>query len=408
VILLGQKGSIDETLNYDIKSTKAAINFLYDRIYDYLSLDAKNMFVAISLLTTEDDLTNLIEKLRFILNKEDKEEEFQSALNELIKLKIIELIDKDFFKVYSTEIYRLMKKYYENKGAEYEGNITNRFQLISSDKSTDTEWALLENADASRIVSSEEVIENKYRYILNREQCPENVKIKAIINFSSYLVTHKNKTEKAIKLYGDYYHQFDRNHHYIKHYSRYCWAEGSDENRVKSIEILQNFLLSKTKIDTEDYLEILGLLMIYSTVTLVREREDLKENLRYGDLTKKQYDIEYNSQKDRFKELFKYPGQKLYRLIKEQNLLEMKASPRHSSLEGLNHFVEICMRNVNMDLAKEVCEFVVSTLPQNFHKPFIFKLSKIYAIENPKKKIDPYKKVQSEFGAKLKDALLNK
>ena len=74
---------------------------------------------------------------------------------------------------------------------------------------------------------------------------------------------------------------------------------------MKSIEILQNFLLSKTKIDTEDYLEILGLLMIYSTVTLVREREDLKENLRYGDLTKKQYDIEYNSQKDRFKELFK-------------------------------------------------------------------------------------------------------
>jgi hypothetical protein len=67
VVLLGQKGSIEETLNYDIKSTKAAINFLYDRIYDYLSPDAKNMFVAVSLLTTEDDLTNLIEKLRFIL-----------------------------------------------------------------------------------------------------------------------------------------------------------------------------------------------------------------------------------------------------------------------------------------------------------------------------------------------------
>jgi hypothetical protein len=52
-ILLGQKGSLEETIKYDIKSTKEAINFLYDRIYDYLSLDAKNMFVAVSLLTKE-------------------------------------------------------------------------------------------------------------------------------------------------------------------------------------------------------------------------------------------------------------------------------------------------------------------------------------------------------------------
>ncbi|WP_075603131.1 NB-ARC domain-containing protein [Saccharicrinis aurantiacus] len=408
VVLLGQKGSIKETLSYDIRSTKAAINFLYDRIYDYLSADAKNMFVAVSLLTTEDDLTNLIEKLRFILNKEDKEEEFQGALNELIKLKIIELIDKDFFKVYSTDIYRLMKKYYENKGPEYEGNITSRFQLISNSKSLNTEWALLENADSSRIVSSEEVIENKYRYILNREQCPEAIKIKAVVNFSSYLVIHKNKIEKAIKLYDDYYHQFDTNNEYVKHYSRYCWTEGSDEMKAKAVEILQHYFLTKPKIDNDIYIELLGLLMVYSTVLIVREREELKETLRYGDLSRKQYNKIYNTQKDRFKELFKYPGLKLYRLAKEENLVAMNSGHRHSCLEGLFHFVEICMRNVRIDLAKEVCQYVIDVLPQNFQKPFIFKLSKIDAIENPKRKIDPYKKVETEFGLKLKDALLKK
>lgn len=408
VILLGQKGSLSETLSYDIKSTKAAINFLYDRIYDYLSIDAKNMFVAISLLTTEDDLTNLIEKLKFILNKEDKEEDFQSALNELIKLKIIELVDKDFFKVYSVEIYRLMKKYYENKGAEYEGNITNRFQLISSDKSLDTEWALLENADSSRIVSSEEVVENKYRYILNREQCPESVKVKAAINFSTYLVTHKNKIEKAIKVFDDYYHQFDTNSEYVKHYARFCWSEGSDELRSKSLEILQRFFLTRPKIDTQINLEILGSLMVYSTITAIKERDELKEKLRFGDLSKKDYDKIYTSQKDRFKELLKYPGTRLYTIAKEQNLLEMEAAPRHSTLEGLAHFVEICIRNVKLDLAKEVCQFVMDELPQNFQKPFVFKLSKIDAIENPKRKIDPYKKVETEFGAKLKEAILKK
>lgn len=408
VILLGQKGSVSETLNYDIKSTKSAINFLYDRIYDYLSIDAKNMFVAISLLTTEEDLTNLIEKLKFILNKEDKEEDFQSALNELIKLKIIELVDKDFFKVYSVDIYRLMKKYYENKGAEYEGVITNRFQLISSDKSLDTEWALLENADSSRIVSSEEVVENKYRYILNREQCPSEVKVKAAINFSTYLVTHKNKVEKAIKVFEDYYHQFDTNSEYIKNYSRFCWSEGSEEMRSKALDILQHFFLTKPRIDTSIYLEILGSLMVYSTITAIKERDELKEKLRFGDLTKKEYDKIYNIQKERFKELLKYPGKRLYKLAKEQNLFEMEAAPRHSTLEGLSHFVEICIRNVQLDLGKEVCQYVLDVLPQNFQKPFIFKLSKIDAMENPKRKIDPFKKVETDLGAKLKEALLNK
>ena len=408
VILLGQKGSIEETMYYDIKSTKAAINFLYDRIYDYLSLNAKNMFVAISLLTNESELSNLIEKLRFILKKEDKEDEFQSALNELIKLKIIELIDKDFFKVYSIDIYRLMKKYYENKGAEYDADITNKFQLISTDKALDTDWSLLENADSSKIVSTEEVVQNKYRYILNRPQCSINVKVKAAINFSTYLVTHKNKIEKAIKLLDDYYHQFDRNYEYVKHYSRFCWSEGSDEMRFKSIEILQNYFLTKPKIDTPLYLELLGQLMVYSTITLVKEREDIKEKQRFGELSKKEYNLLHSSQKDRFKELLKYPGLRLYNMSKEMNLLEIESSSRHSILEGLYHFVEVCMRNARIDIAKEVCNYVVDNLPQNFQKPFILKLSKIDAIENPDRKIDPLKKANTEFGEKLKNALLKK
>src|SRR5690606_20565068 len=108
-LFIGQKGNLSEALTSEIKSTKEALNFLYDRIYDYLSLNAKNMFLAISLLVDENDLTGLIGNLKFVLNKEDKEEEFQNALNELIKLKIIIVSDKDFYKVYSVEIYRLMK-----------------------------------------------------------------------------------------------------------------------------------------------------------------------------------------------------------------------------------------------------------------------------------------------------------
>lgn len=64
-ILLGQKSNLSEAVKHDIKSTDAAKNFLYDRIYDYLSIDAKNMFLAISLLVNEDDLSGLTDSLNF-------------------------------------------------------------------------------------------------------------------------------------------------------------------------------------------------------------------------------------------------------------------------------------------------------------------------------------------------------
>jgi hypothetical protein len=62
-ILLAQKGSLEETILIDIKSTEEAKNFLYDRIYDYLSKDAKNMFLAINLLVNKEDLTGLLNNL---------------------------------------------------------------------------------------------------------------------------------------------------------------------------------------------------------------------------------------------------------------------------------------------------------------------------------------------------------
>ncbi len=110
-----QSGSINETLLIDIKSLEEARSFLYDRIYDYLSADAKNMFLGINLLVNNDDLTGLITNLKFILNKEDNDVNFDNSMNELIKLRIVERLDEDFFKVYSPEILKLMRVYYEKK-----------------------------------------------------------------------------------------------------------------------------------------------------------------------------------------------------------------------------------------------------------------------------------------------------
>ncbi len=408
-ILLAQKGSLEETLSVDIKSTEEAKNFLYDRIYEYLSHDAKNMFLAINLLVSKDDRSALLDNLKFILNKEEEEEAFDNALNELIKLKIIVIEDKDFFKVYSPEIVKLMRHYYENKGREYHGDITSRFNLINSDESLETDDALLKVADANRLISSESEVENQYRRIIKRESTSDEVRVRAVLNFASYLFSQKSKVDKTIKLFEDYWHWFNRFPDYTIMYSRYCWAEGSAVRRYKAIDILKVYLTTKPKIDEEVYLEILGTLMTYSANVLVNERESLKEQHRFNEISDNKFRILNKEQRDRFSEIFKYPGERLYSMIKKKDLMSVTPKCRSFVLDGLTHFTEVCIRVNKRTIAKEICNKIINDLPTDYHPPFKYKLNKIEFIESKKgnnkdKKFNP-RKGESDLALKLKEAM---
>lgn len=396
-ILTMQLGSLKEATKTNINTTKEAINFLYDRIYEYLSLDAKNMFLAISLITEESDLTGLISNLKFILNKEDKEDEFQASLNELIKLKIINIDDKDFFKVYSLEVYNLMKLYYANKGGEYDGNITNRYNLINSDENTSTEDALLASADAARMVENEAEVENRYRYILNRDKTPFQIKRTALLNYVKYLVTIRGKHYQAIKLFDDYNHIFSKDFDYTINFAPTCWAEGSHENKIKAIQILLNFLsLGPKKLGFEKYLEVLGMLTTYKAILVVNDRDELKTLLRTGEINDGEYSEFYKKQKYELKDILRYPGAKLWGLIKNIDIMTLSPICRNQVLDGLTHLVEICIRNNKFDFGKDICQKILDEMPYNYHNPFIYKMHKIESIIHKDKKGIPTVSLQKK------------
>ncbi|MBV8251862.1 MAG: hypothetical protein JO154_04575 [Chitinophaga sp.] len=377
LIMYALKGSINEALLIDIKSLDEAKKFLYDRIYDYLSLDAKNMFLGINLLVNSDDLTGVIENLKFILNKEDNEELFDNSLNELIKLRIIERIDNDLFKVYSPEILKLMRVYYENKGREYDGDITNRFNLIKSGEKLETDYALLKIADSKRIDSSESEVENQYRRIIKRESAKIEVRLKALLNYANYLFTQKGRIDKAIKLFKDYWHWFKAQPDFNIMNARYHWAEGSSQFRYKAVEILDNYLGTKPKIAEEIYLEILGTHMVYASNILVTERNELKDRKRFNEINDRNYRWMYNDQRDRFNKLFNYPGSRLFDLIRNRDLMTLSPKCRTFVLDGLTSHVEVCIRLNKHEVAKEVCFKVLDQMPADYHKPFEFKMNKI-------------------------------
>lgn len=409
LILYVQKGSIDEALLVNIKSQEEAKKFLYDRIYEYLSQDAKNMFLAINLLINNDDLTGVIENLKFILNKEDNDSSFDNSMNELIKLRIIERIDNELFKVYSLEILKLMRIYYENKGKEYDGDITNRYNLIRTGEKLETDYALLKIADSKRLDSSESEVENQYRRIIKRETAKKEVRLKALFNYANYLFSQKGRIDKALKLFNDYWHWFKLDSDFIIINSNYHWAEGSNKFRYKAIDILENYLSTRPKITEETYLEILGTQMTYSTIILVEERNDLKDKKRFKEISPEQYTWIFDDQRTRFNKLFNYPGSRLFSLVENLDLMTLSPKCRNFVLDGLTHFTEVAIRLNKHELAKSVCSKIVNELPTDYHKPFEFKLNKIDNIVNAdsdERGLDLMKNSKETLlGAKLKEAL---
>lgn len=405
VVLLIQTNNLKDLIKSDIKSSDTAKNFLYDRIIDYLSITAKNMFLAIGLLADANDLSGLISNLKYITNLEDKEDVFQEALQELVKLKII-TIEENFFKVYSSEIYKFMQNYYQSKSVEYDGNITSRYNSIASKKDLDTELALLSAADASRLVSSEAEIENKYRYLINREKTSKKTKLKAIFNFASYLSINE-QLEKTIKLFYDYYPIFNRDIEYVSSYSRYLWAEGSIENRQLAISIIKNFFETKPSLSQNQYLELLGTLVIYMSILAINSKDDLKDKLTWGDIDESEFRNSSANVRAIFNDIFRKQGKKLYQSIKDENLMDLLPSCRHYVINGLTHLINISIRLNKWDFGIEVCDKIINDLPESQHKPFVKKKNDIEYLKAPKKQ-NHQQFPATLLGIKMKAALEKK
>lgn len=410
MIFAAEKGSISNTLDKEINRSKAAINFLYDRLYEYLSNNAKNMFLAISLLVDENDLTGLTESLQFVLSFEGKDEVFQSAINELLKLKIIQIEDSDFYKVYSPEIYGLMKEYYQIKGEEFDGSITSRYNLIKSDKEMSIEASLLKNADASRLTNTEAEVENRYRYILNRENVSIDIKVKAIKNYGGYLSAQKGKPEKAVKLFQAYEHLFLSDFGFIFTYSSVAWSVGTTEYKQIAIDTIRNFLETKPRISTDIYLELLSSLMMYEGILIIEQRSNLKDRLRYKEVNKEEFNEIYSSQKNKITELLSYPGNAIYTQMKKIKLNQLKPRTRNSVLDGLIQYVDICIRKTKYQNAIDVCDKVETELPPDYHTPFKIRRSRIIKMAKGKIKATPTGALTNQtpntlLGLKLSEAL---
>ena len=218
----------------DIKNKEDAVEFLYGKIYEYLTLEGRLLFQAIGgLLTEPDKLSNSITKLRYIVNMESEDGQFERGMKDLEKLRIVERFENDTYRVYSTEILKIMREAFQDADSRWRGNINIRSTQVTAGDSV--EESMLVYSNRLRHHGSEQQVVRSYRQILNRDQSPRMIKIQAILNLTDYLFNQQNKKLEAIKEFKRYENIFQDNPSCIKMLSIYYWSVGESEKAVQTL-----------------------------------------------------------------------------------------------------------------------------------------------------------------------------
>jgi tetratricopeptide (TPR) repeat protein len=365
-----QSGTIDSALARDIKQEKQAIDFLYGRIYDYLSTISKDIFVAIGQIVADDDLTNLIDKVRYILNLEENDK-FQDGIRDLEKLRIIEILEGKFFRVYSKEILQAMSTHFSRRNDSFRGGVISRLQQVTKDKRLDNDRALLQNANTARVSRSEEEVISLYRNVINRSTNNTEVRMQAVFNLADFLFNARGKKDEAVKLFKDYKHLFNEEASFTRLYAVYCWTTGRKQD---SIEILSDFCARKPRQYKEDRsvkFEMLGLLVMYRSISAIQQKEELKEKKRFDEINSAEHLMQSTEVKNLFIDICNRHGNFLVHDLRQlEDLDVLSSSARQNVIAGLYQYVNINIRLNKFQEAVSICEFVIQNFPAHFSDQF--------------------------------------
>ncbi len=416
--VLGQRG-IEDALNFKIKEGDTAISFLFGRIYDYLSPKAKDLFVVLNLLA-QDGLSNVIEKAQYILNLEHEIDTFNSAVNELVKLKILKIDDeRKYFEIYSKEIFQIMTDYFEKRPSVFKRNCITRRNQVNRDKTLDVEHSLLLTANANRLAKNEIEVIDSYKQIINRASSPVEVKLPAILNLAAYLVD-RGKKELALKYLDDYSYHFNKNAAkgsnekqyyatFTKMWATYYWANGTREQKEKAIASLLAYASSGFNFNEDIDLEISGMLLQYRSILVVSDWQDLKEKGKYNEISSSEFLTIREKQKQKCKDIHDKQGVILYNAVMPKKLEDISSGAKQNVISGLYSFLEVLVRLQKMDFALKICGYVLYFAPKNFHSQFKKKQEWLHSLlyrNQPNKKTasKPNNEI-GEFGLKLKEAM---
>lgn len=241
-----QKGYRKELID-GIRNSKDAKAFLYGRIFRYLSPDAQYLFVTIPMLKDADLRFNM-QVLRYSIEKYiTNNDSFNMALKELVAQKVIEINNDIYGRIYSSELLEIMTYQYNKYPQEFKDTLRTLIDNIGGkDIKGSILQAMLAQADTSRTFGNEQETIEKYRHVLNANNCPYYIRKNALKHLSDYLSNARLNPLQAIKMMEDYLHYFENDPEIYTLYVYLLWAQ-EVEFKSKAINSIQKYFSSHKK-----------------------------------------------------------------------------------------------------------------------------------------------------------------
>ncbi|OLN30342.1 hypothetical protein [Desulfosporosinus metallidurans] len=282
-----------------IRTSEDAREFLYGRIFNYLSPNAQYLFATISILV-DNDLRFNFDVLEYVLGKVIPEkDQFEASIDEVINQKVIERNNDVYGRVYSAELLQMMTARYNEYPQDFRDTVRNLLNSIGGkDIEGDILEAMLTQADKSRAFSNEKETVEKYRRVLNNSKCSYNLRKSALKRLSDYLSNSRLNPVAAISVIEEYIHFFIHDSDIYTLYVYLLWSQEVLEKEKAVNTIREFFAKGSHKKTSNDYLTFFALGTGYCINFDILYRKYEEEKLR-----KQQYRMTFN---EYGKELFDF------------------------------------------------------------------------------------------------------
>lgn len=111
--------------------------------------------------------------------------------------------------------------------------------------------------------------------------------------------------------------------------------------------------------------------MIYKSITMIEERENLKLKRTCGEIDNVEYGKKCKKQRETFRDIYNFYGKKLFGFVNKQPHKKIeRAGTIQSVAFGLYQLIDVCCRINEYDVAIEICDYAIKSLPRNFLNQF--------------------------------------
>jgi hypothetical protein len=278
--LLMQNQNVEEITSLDIKSTRAATEFLYGRLYSYLDEDSQTLYKILGFVVSKTDLLCRVNNLQYLLGMDGSR--FQKCVSVLEKLRIITLSEsRDFLSIYSPEILTNMEQKIKEDNklhTEISNKLKNdSFIVMGSSKSI-----FQQKLDGIRIKAKIEKkitdVVDGYELLIRDSTFSHDDHLIAFEELINYLI-HKNID------YGFALNICNEFSLYFKNDSKYCikyFETLRDAGKLaEAISLAKNFIdnIDEISYSNYDYFILAGRYLELISKSLINRKDELNDKM---------------------------------------------------------------------------------------------------------------------------------